>query len=920
MSSLRRYEILVPLLFNDGTIVPEALNVNFRLLSLLLFLAQLAPAFADDPYDTTQPVGQIGTNSFTTPVNQFLTPAGRQIELPGLRPQAIASSPNGRWLAISGKSPELLLADARTGEILQHVRLPTARAAEPTPGNVTAHILGPDKDAEVSYTGLVFSPDGAHIFLSSVNGAIKVFTIDSAGKVAASESFSLPPATAPWRSIEIPAGLAFSSDGKRLYVVFNLSNRLAELDPQTGKVLRTWDVGVAPYDVVLLRNKAYVSNWGGRPPDSNSLTGPAGRGMRVRVDSVRFIASEGSVSVIDLAQSKNPAPATPAVSTIPVGLHPSAMALTPNGHYLVVANSASDTLSVIDTRKDRIIETVCVRQTPADLFGASPNALAFDRSGHMLFVCNGTQNAVAVVEFHPGESKLLGLIPVGWFPGAIRFDSPRNELYVANIKGVGYNRSLTSANGAFNTHQYHGTISIVPVPSKNRLAAQTAIALGNMRYPLLEAAALPPRPGQPARPVPERVGEPTVFKHVVYIIKENRTYDQVLGDVKSGNGDPSLCTFGERITPNQHQFVRQFVLLDNTYCSGILSADGHQWADTAFATDYMEKSFCGFPRSYPDGMEDSDIDALAYSPAGFLWDNTIAHGKTLRDYGEFGITVKAWADSSNHSPITFLDHWRDFTNRSQTIQISSRPAIESLRSYICKATVGWDLDIPDVFRARQFIAELKNFENSGDFPNLAIICLPDDHTSGTHPGSATPAAQVADNDLAFGQIVEAISHSRFWADTCIFAIEDDPQAGWDHVSGYRTTAYVISPYTKRHQVVSTQYNQTSLVRTIELMLGLPPMNQFDATATPLSDCFVDSPDLTPFTAETNNVPLDHVNPEPKKITNAILRREAQVSARLPLKLPDQCPEDVLNRILWHAMKGPLAPYPVWAITKVQDHD
>jgi hypothetical protein len=416
------------------------------------------------------------------------------------------------------------------------------------------------------------------------------------------------------------------------------------------------------------------------------------------------------------------------------------------------------------------------------------------------------------------------------------------------------------------------------------------------------------------------VGEPSVFEHVVYIIKENRTYDQVLGDIPTANGDASLCVFGERITPNQHKLVREFVLLDNTYCSGILSADGHQWATTSFATDYMEKSFAGFPRSYPDGMGDDEIDALAYSPAGFIWDNALAHRKCFRDYGEFAITDKSWLDKSNKRPIKFLDHWRDFTNGTPAIQLSSRPGVESLRPYLCTNTVGWDMDVPDVFRAAQFIKELKDFERAGSFPNLIIICLPNDHTSGTDPGAPTPAAQVADNDLAFGQIVEAISRSRFWARTCIFAIEDDPQNGWDHVSGYRTTAYVVSPYTKRGAVVSTQYNQASLIRTMELILGLPPMNQIDATAAPMFDCFTNVADIRPFAAVPANIPLDQMNPAKKELSDPLLRRYARLSEKLPLDAPDRCPEDLLNRIIWHAMRGAKAPYPEWATAAAVEED
>jgi DNA-binding beta-propeller fold protein YncE len=792
---------------------------------------------------------------------------------------------------------------------------------EPAPAAVSEHILQPDKEGQLSFTGLAFAPDGSRIYLANVDGSIKVFGVGKDGTVAGLFTMRLPPANAPRRKPEIPAGLAVSRDGKRLYVALNLSNRLAELDAATGNVLRLWNVGVEPYDVVLAGRKAYVSNWGGPRPDADSVSGPAGQGTLVRVDPVRYIASEGSVSVIDLSLAEPHSALRTPHSALLTGLHASGMALSPNGRWLVVANAGSDTLSIIDTRSDLLVETICARQNPADLFGAQPNALTFDKSGKRLFVCNGTQNAVAVFDFAPGHSRLLGLIPVGWFPGAVVHDPRRNALYVANIKGVASTRTLDpSEHAGYNTHQYHGSLSLLKVPSDRDLATHTAVALANMRYPLLKEAALPPRPGQPLRPVPQRPGEPSLIKHVVYIIKENRTYDQVLGDVREGNGDDSLCIFGERITPNQHKLARQFVLLDNTYCSGILSADGHQWADTALATDYMERSFAGFPRSYPDGMEDDDIDALAYSPAGFIWDNAIAHGKTLRDYGEFGITEARWKDPAKKGSPGFLDYYHQFTSQSGEIDISSRPAIESLRPYLATNTVGWDLSIPDVFRAAQFIRELKQFEERGDFPNLSIICLPNDHTSGTKARLPTPAAQVADNDLALGQIVEAISRSRFWPQTCVFVIEDDPQDGWDHVSGYRTTAYLASPYTRRGMTVGTQYNQTSLLRTLELMLGLPPMNQFDATATPMSDCFTDTPDLTPFAAVPSNIPLDQMNPEPRKISDPLLRKDAYASARLPLAQPDQCPEELLNRILWHAMKGSHAPYPEWAARPQADKD
>jgi hypothetical protein len=366
--------------------------------------------------------------------------------------------------------------------------------------------------------------------------------------------------------------------------------------------------------------------------------------------------------------------------------------------------------------------------------------------------------------------------------------------------------------------------------------------------------------------------------------------------------------------------AREFVLLDNTYCSGIVSADGHQWADSAFGTDYLEKSMAGWPRSYPDGMEDSDIGALAYSPAGFIWDLAIQHGKSVRSYGEFTMGGARWKDRTRKGSPKFIDIYKDFKNGAGQIDIYSVPAIESLRGHIMTNTVGWSLHIPDVFRAAQFTKELRDFEKTGDFPALSIICLPNDHTSGSKAGEPRPGSQVADNDLAFGQILEAISHSRFWSNTCVLAIEDDPQAGWDHVSGFRTTAYVASPYTRRGAVVRNNYNQTSLLRTIELILGLPPMNQMDASASPMSACFTGTPDFTPFDSVPNQVPLDELNPRPRALHDPVLRQDAIVSATLPLERMDACPEDVLNRILWRAQKGSAALYPAWALTHVAEEE
>jgi len=857
----------------------------------------------------------MGNNRTVTPVNQLLTPIGKIIELPGLRPQALALAPDGKILVTSGKTSELVVINPATGEIRQRVELPSDQQGEPQPAVVSPNILQPDNKGQVSYTGLAFSPDGRRLFLSNVNGSIKVFTVSPDGVVAPSHSIALPKADAPRRKDEIPAGLTFSKDGKRLYVCGNLSNTLLEMDAQSGKVLRTFEVGVAPYDVALVGGKAYVSNWGGRRPTAGDPTGPAGRGTVVRVDPIRHIANEGSVSVIDLSDGKK-------MTEILTGLHASALAVSPNGRHVVCANAAADNLSVIETRTDTVVETIWMKPKPSDLLGASPNALAFDLSGKRLYVASGTQNAVAVVQFDPADraSKMIGLIPAGWFPGALAFDAQRNAVCVANIKGIPL-QTGKGENGhpGFNSHQYSGSVLLMPVPSKSALPPLSETVWRNLRREAIDQSKLPPRPNQPARPVPERIGEPSRIKHVVYVIKENRTYDQVFGDIREGNGDPNLCIFGERITPNLHKLAREFVLLDNTYCAGILSADGHQWSTTAFATDYMEKSFAGFPRSYPDGMGEDEDDALAYSPAGFIWDNALKHRVSIRNYGEFMAPAVRWRNGKKGTP-DFLACFRTWKGESDEAIFQSYPMVETLRAFSPSNYVGWEMSVPDQARADFILAELKQFEAKGEFPALTIICLPNDHTSGTGAGKPTPAACVADNDLAFGRIVEGLSRSSFWKDMAIFAIEDDPQAGWDHVSGYRTTAFCISPFTKRRAVVSTQYNTTSLLRTMGQILGMPPMNQFDASATPMFDCFTETPDFTPFTAIPNNVPLDQMNPSPQALSDPVLRRDAVASARMNFREVDRAPEDQLNRILWRAMKGSAVPYPDWAVTRGADGD
>jgi hypothetical protein len=468
------------------------------------------------------------------------------------------------------------------------------------------------------------------------------------------------------------------------------------------------------------------------------------------------------------------------------------------------------------------------------------------------------------------------------------------------VKGIGSRNQRTDRAG-YNSHDHLGSVSIIPRPSRQDLKEMTDIVHEN-NFAIRMADKKQHTSASPVKvALPQLPNESSYFKHVVYIIKENRTYDQVFGDLPQGNGDTSLVHFGRDVTPNHHALAETFVLMDNFYCSGILSADGHQWTDEAYVTDYIEKFFGDFTRSYP---YDGD-DALAYASSGFIWDNVLNHGLTFRDYGEFVDAIIEPKDA------TFTDIYHDFLNGTKKIKIRAEANLEQLKPYICPTFIGFPEKVPDVYRAAEFIKELQEFEKNDNFPNFIIMLLPNDHTSGTRPGLPTPRAAVADNDLALGRIVEAISQSKFWKETCIFVTEDDPQAGLDHVDGHRTVGLVISPYTKRGEVISTYYSQINMVRTMENILGIPPMNQFDLAAQAMFDCFSKTPDFTPYKALPNRIPLDELNPPLESLKGA-QRYWAQKSLEQDLEDLDRIDEDVFNRIIWHAVKGYNRPYPTLA--------
>jgi YVTN family beta-propeller protein len=707
----------------------------------------------------------------------------------------------------------------------------------------------------------------------------------------------MPVAPSP---VALPNEVAFIREGSEDYfiVTLNGNNQVVKIKSETGEISWTSPVGVAPYGVVAAHGKLFVTNWGGGIPDESDTNVAGVPWGKAKVSTVNGSTREGTVSVLDPATGK-------LLKEIEVGLHPNDIVKSPDENFVYVANANSDDVSVIDTREGKVSETISVRLMGDEnpFWGSSPNGLAISGNGKTLYVANGMDNAIAVVDLGSKASSkgktessvVAGFIPTGAYPGAVCVKG--GELFVANIEAEGARIADTtlipSGEPAYNAHRQMASVSRIYVPNKKKLAGYSERVVRANQLFRISLTMEEAREGIDPVPVPARIGEPSVFKHVVYIIKENRTYDQILGDVPEGDGEPSLCVFGEDVTPNTHKLVRQFGLLDNYYVSGKSSAEGHQWTDASIVTDNVEKNVRAWFRSYPHVQ----TDALVYSPTGFIWDNALQHGKSVRIYGEACIPV--FSDSLNWSSI-----YADFLN-DRPFVFTNKTTIKPVEELLSPNYPGYDHHaIPDVLRAKTFVEELNEYEQmEGDqWPELSIIALPNDHTAGTYPGFPTPRAMVADNDLALGQIVEAITRSKFWENTVIFVTEDDSQAGWDHVSAYRTLGMVISPYSQSQTTLSTQYNQTSLVRTIEQILGLPPMNVMDATAMPMFDCFVSRPDNTSYSSVPNLIPLDEMNPELSALKGKALYY-AKKSMDPQFIHVDRGEDQLLNRIIWYALKG-----------------
>ncbi len=810
------------------------------------------------------------------PTGQRLTPVGKWLITPNERPKDIAVSPDGTRLAVL--TPRKVLVYGA--------------------GDVPVEIKGGGGPL-----GIAWSPDGGVIYHSA--GANVVCIPFTDGKPG--EARRLPVESGGIRAPGQPndpqaAGIACAPDGSRLYVALGTRNVVAVLDPAGVNPPQYVKVGACPYHVRLSPDgrTLWVSNRGGAVAPAGRSTA-ATAGTHVRIERATDAVSEGSVSVIDTGSLE--------VKDIRVGRQPAGIAIAPDGATAYVANSDSDTISVIDARRRRVRMTLRLGHSFGD-FGHMPTGVELSSDGRTLYVTCGGANALAVVRLGPDglpdRRAEIAYIPTAWFPISVRRQG--DTIWVACSKGIGSMGDLRQ--GGRWVHASAGVVQRLTAGDLQDLAGLTARVAINNGW----SSELPPRKGMRPVPVPERVGEPSVFRHVVYVIKENHTYDLTLGDMPEGNGDPKLCLFGEEVTPNQHAIARQFVLLDNTYTSGTNSADGHQWTSSSVANAYMEQNYSSYARSYPyDGG-----DALAYSPKGFLWTAAARRGLSVRVFGEY-VNRPRIVDTQNPNRKglpSWTELWNDYRSGGNRFRIRAETDNAQLRKFLHPEFIGFPMNVSDQWRADRFLAEFREWERRGRMPALTMILLPNNHTAGTSPGMPTPRATVADNDLAFGRIVDAISHSRFWPETLILCIEDDSQLGVDHVDGHRTLAYCVSPYTRRNAVVSTPYDHTGLVRTIGLVLGIPAMNNFDRAARPMRECFQSVPDLRPFTHVPNRVALDEMN-KPAAALRGEARALARACERLDWSDLDRADPTTVARAVWVAQK-PSGRFPAEIYTYRED--
>jgi YVTN family beta-propeller protein len=913
---------------------------RLRPLAGLLATGLSLPAFAQSVPFPTYTTGAQPNGSFVVSSGQIITPAGTQVDLGiRVRAKAIALNPSGNHTAAvltMGASEAVEIFDTITGDVLQNY--------------IT---LGSDSSG--SYNGIAYDVYGKHLIFSQDSSHVTIAKVSPEGLLDDDVQVSVPPNNSfitcfpnsppaayanPCGSFyssytSYPGGLAISPDNKTAYALLNQNNTLAKIQlatptPSFASQIR---VGNAPHSIVInsTGTTAYVSNEGGRiATEADFQINSAG--TEIVADPVIGAAITGTVSVVNLATMK-------VTATVATGLHPTGMAFYKG--YLLVTNTYSDTISVIDTGTNEVKWTlpislpIGVPGQNAPAYGAAPVSIAVDAKTGIAYVACYNANAVAVLNLNNPSNPVLGAIPVAYAPSSVVLDSVDNSIIVSNDKGVGTLYSFETDHGVtgHNTHQDNGTVSIISLKDPSTLAALTQQVYVNNHWDLTENISSAAGGSQDTRPVaiPAKIGDPSSIKHVFLIIRENRTYDQILGDVAAGDGDASLAVFGGKDTPNVHELVKRFPLLDNFYDPSRQSADGHQWITEALAPYANDIQSPDWVRSYPGGNAG---DALAYQKKGFLFSEASAAGLPVKIYGEYVENDTFKQPNGSTSEPT----WTQFYNDALKFESGAEPTLYYQNTVQAQSSLPavylhlipnfpqFDLGIPDQFRVDIWLQDFKKDVSAGTVPALSILWVMDDHTG----GPPTPDAEQADNDLAIGRIIDYISHSNIWSSSAIFIEEDDAQNGVDHVDGHRSPGYVVSPYTVQNssRADHTYYTQVNMTRTIEQILGLPPMNQFDLVASPMRTAFVEgtppAANFKPWTHVPNQVPLTQgvstasvktmgaVNTtgsaSVKALRAAWLQKKASIFAG-KLTKPDSEDPETVNHLNWYMSTGFTRPYP-----------
>jgi YVTN family beta-propeller protein len=886
------------------------------------------------PYPTYV-TGPQPNGSWVVGSGQVINPAGMQVDL-GIRIRAKAIALN----------PDL---HTHTAAVLTMGATQAVEVFDTNTGVVIQNYIPFGADPSGSYSGIAYSADGKSLVFSQDSSNVTIANVNAEGllednaqvNVAPNSSlikcfpnsplgaYGRPCGTFYSTGTSYPGGVALSRDGKTAYALLNQNDTLTKIDltAKPPKQLDQVRVGNAPHSIVISNNgaTAYVSNEGGRAAKQNDFQ-IYSAGTEIVADPVVGAATTGTVSAVDLATGK-------VTATISTGLHPTGMAFY--GQQLLVANTYSDSISVINTATNEVVRTIDLglpigvpgEGRPA--YGAAPNSIAVDAKKGIAYVALYNANAIGVVNLASGaKNPVMGMIPVAYAPSSVVLDEAADSLLVANDKGIGARYSFETDYGVtgYNTHQDNGTVSIVPVPNNANLETMTKQVFENNHWDLVQNIKSASGGSPTTKPValPAKIGDPSLIKHVFLIIRENRTYDQILGDVTAGDGDASLAVFGGQDTPNVHKLVTRFPLLDNFYNPSRQSADGHQWITEAMAPYADDIQSPDWIRSYPGGNAG---DALAYQTKGYLFSEASAAGQLVKIYGE-SVEYDTYLQPNGS---TDEPSWSDFYTDSQNFESGAEPtlyyqntiqahsSVPAVSNHLIKNFPIFDLNIPDQFRVDLWLQDFNSDVAAGKVPALSILWVIDDHTG----GPPTPDAEQADNDLAIGRIIDYISHSNVWSSSAIFIEEDDAQNGVDHIDGHRSPGYIVSPYAVQGGATDhTYYTQVNMTRTMEQILGLPPMNQFDLVASPMRTSFVqgDVPadNFQPWTHVPNQVPLDDgvtasaadstLTPAIKALKKAWLQKKAQVFAGKMTK-PDSEDPDTVNHFNWYMSTGFTRPYP-----------